>query len=60
MKKHYFAPTVKAVVMMCGSRLLQQHSVNPFQKEATRYIGDIDEDNIVPSGSRYIGDIDEE
>lgn len=62
MKKPYFAPTAKAVAMMCGSRLLQHHSVIPFKVEETRYLGDYEEDDEPePSNSsRYVGDIDEE
>lgn len=64
MKKRYFPPTVKAFAMICGSRLLQRHSVRAFKREETRYIGDdFDEDyedEETSSGSRYIGDIDEE
>ena len=63
MKKRYYPPTVKAFAMICGSRLLQRHSVRAFKREETRYIGDFEEDNEDvenPSGSRYIGDVDEE
>ena len=60
MKKRYFPPTVKAFAMICGSRLLRQHSVRAFKREETRYIGDFKEDEETPSGSRFIGDVDEE
>lgn len=63
MKKRYYPPTVKAFAMICGSRLLRQHSVRAFKREKTSYIGDFeedDEDEETPSGSRYIGDVDEE
>ena len=63
MKKRYFPPTVKAFAMMCGSRLLRQHSVRAYMIEATRFIGDYEEDDEkeeASSGSRYIGDVDEE
>ena len=63
MKKRYYPPTVKAFAMICGSRLLREHSVRAFKREETRLIGDFqedDEDEETPSGSRYIVDIDEE
>ena len=63
MKKRYYPPTVKAFAMICGSRLLRQHSVRAFKREETRLIGDFleyNEDEETPSGSRYIGDVDEE
>ena len=63
MKKRYFPPTVKAFAMICGSRLLQRHSVRAFKREKTTYIGDFkedDEDEDISRDSRYIGDLDEE
>lgn len=63
MKKRYFPPTVKAFAMICGSRLLRQHSVRAFKREETTYIGDFEEDDEkeeASSGSRFIGDVDEE
>lgn len=60
MKKRYYPPTVKAFAMICGSRLLREHSVRAFKREETRLIGDFQEDEETPSGSRYIGDVDEE
>ena len=57
MKKTYLTPSAKAIAVKCGSRLLQQHSVNPFKVEQRRYVGDVDDDN---ERSRYVGDIDEE
>jgi hypothetical protein len=63
MKKRYYPPTVKAFAMICGSRLLQRHSVRAFKREVTSYIGDFEEDDEkeeASSGSRYIGDVDEE
>ena len=62
MKKHYLTPTTIVIALNRAFHLLQQHSVNSFIKEKTRYLGDADEDNVQPtsSGSRYIGDIDEE
>ncbi len=63
MKKRYYPPTVKAFAMICGSRLLQRHSVRAFMREKTTYIGDFEEDDEkeeASSGSRFIGDVDEE